>query len=333
MIMRKLDRIEKELGYCEVKIEKERRLRKQAVYLHVEIEAIDEVLDTCRAGGVENWFHSQSLDRFSFEEIPRKLRGQEKDAEQQIKHAFSMLGTYVVLTEERSVLVNELDDIKQTLASLEGFSSQHVELEEQRRKILKSMGLGTMTVKGRRFGLVEEFDKFEKTWNFLNEDLANLEDTVLYLERNLDYLGSCREYILAASNDFDVRNWLDKYSFSDVVRHSAVGRSFEMVSGADLNLKLAEKEILCLDCSLPTRRRSYKMIGPFVHALFEDLFYFFNFHKTREVVENVIKKNRIRFEILKEFNEKIESKKYDMDAERDEKYMEMEEQVKRLVYK
>ena len=139
--------------------------------------------------------------------------------------------------------------------------------------------------------------------------------------------------MLAASNDFDVQNWLEKYSFADIIRHSAVGRAFEMVSGADLNLKLAEKEVLCLDSSLPTRRRSYKVIGPFVQALFEDLFYFFNFHKTREAIENVMKKNRIRFEIMRDYLEKIEAKKYRMDEEREEKYLEMEEDIKRLVVK
>ena len=41
---RKLEKIEKEMSYCEIKLEKERRLRKQAQFLTAELEAVDRFL-------------------------------------------------------------------------------------------------------------------------------------------------------------------------------------------------------------------------------------------------------------------------------------------------
>ena len=40
-MVRKLEKIEKEMGYCEIKLEKERRLRRQVQFLEADLEVLD----------------------------------------------------------------------------------------------------------------------------------------------------------------------------------------------------------------------------------------------------------------------------------------------------
>ena len=41
-MVRKIEKIEKEMGYCEIKLEKKRRLRRQVMFLDADLEVLEE---------------------------------------------------------------------------------------------------------------------------------------------------------------------------------------------------------------------------------------------------------------------------------------------------
>lgn len=327
--MRRFDRIEKELGYCEVKLEKEERLKKQKIYLQADVEALDEVLKVCREKGVEKWYHAMHLDGIPIVEIPQILRSGPKPTVRKVQKAFMILGSYVVLKEEREILKNELEDLNLRLSMLTDFSVQHDVLEKQRELLLEEIGLKAGNTVA--WGSLKEFDQVEQNWHQVSEDLANLETTLHHLSLNLDCLLSGRNYLLSAGTLFDIQQWTYTGTFADLVRHSPVGRAYEMVHGADVNIKLAEKEMICIKTpQLPTKRLA-KVLAPFTKTLFEDIFVHASFRKTRQLFEDIERGNRAKFEVLKMLLGKVESQKYAMEEKREKKYMEIGKTVNRLV--
>ncbi len=327
--MRRLDRIEKEVGYCEVKLEKERRLRCQKLYLQAEVEALDEVLGSYAPAAVESQLKYNRLAGVAMSEVPRILRQGTKEERQAVRRDFLSLATYVALREEREVLGNELEALVQRLAAYEGFATRRSRLLEQRRQTLE--GLGIREGDGGS-SLLEEFQKTEARWNALSEDCANLEEAGSHVERNLDYLRSARNFLLAARATFDIDEWRRSGCFSDLFKHSAVGRAFEMVQGADLNAKLAEKELLCLQARKFQHTSIERVLVPFMQALFEDLFVLSSFQNTKAVLEEAEKANRRHYEELVAFQKKVEEERDQLEAEREQKFAEMGEEVKRIAY-
>src|SRR5687767_3225555 len=89
---RRLDKIEKEMGYCEIKLEKERRLRKQVQFLKADIAALDSLIR-----GHSRWqipAPQASIGRSLGEENRRPSRP-----------AFMAAGLLEIVQEEREILV------------------------------------------------------------------------------------------------------------------------------------------------------------------------------------------------------------------------------------
>ena len=160
--MRRLDRIEKEMGYCEVKLEKERRLRYQQLYLKADVEALDEVLGAYPAREVESRLKFNELGGYPMAEVPRILRRGDKRQKQEVRQGFLWLATYLALREEREILGNELETINHRLESYDGFESRRLRLEEQRRRTLQDLGLREASVTD---SLLKSFEDTEDRWN------------------------------------------------------------------------------------------------------------------------------------------------------------------------
>ena len=76
---RQIDRIEKEVGYCEIKLEKERRLRKQIAFLKDDLEALNHVVAISRnANSGENRCSSTSEHHTRWKESFAKGKGVER---------------------------------------------------------------------------------------------------------------------------------------------------------------------------------------------------------------------------------------------------------------
>ncbi len=326
--VRQLDRIDKEMGYCEVKLEKERRLRCQQLYLQADVEALDEVLGTYNTDEIEACLKANQLGRISLDEVPKVLRRGEKRNRNAIRQGFLSVATYLALREEREILGNELEGINQRLGAYDGFETRRSRLLEQRRRTLEDLGVPDG---GESNDLVREFQITESQWNNLSEDFANAEAAVYHVERNLDYLRSGRNFILAGRATFDIEEWRRTGCFSDLFKHSAVGRAFEMVQGAEINVKLAEKELICLVSHKIRDAKIQRVLGTFVHALFDDLFVLTSLQQTKNLLEEAEEKNRRRFEELSKLQEKLEAQKFDLETRREQKFAEMGEEVKRLV--
>lgn len=325
--MRALDKIEKELGYCEVKLERERRLRCQELYLRADLEALEEVFGVCGWDGGEA-LKAATIAGVRIADVPQLLRHGPKTKVQRVRRAFVMLAAQVCLKDMRELLANELVAVVDRLSSYNDFEGRRSDLARQRRSMLARMGVGEGSLDGR---VVREFRCTEATWNRVSEDFSNAENALYHLEHNLDYLAAARGFMLGARAVFDIGDWCAHGCFSDLFRHSPVGRAYEMVGGADLNVRLAEKELICLKGWNLHSRPCVTVMAPFVQALFEDIFVRGSFHGAKRVLDEAQQKNRLQFERLAVLRESLGDEKLSLEDERDVKYHLMGVEVKKAV--
>lgn len=326
--MRVLDRIEKEMGYCEVKLEKERRLRCQELYLRADVEALNEVLASYSATKFEAALKSNCIGGFPIAELPRIVRRGPKEAIQRVREAFVSVALQCALRETRDMLSNELGSVVERLSSYNDFEGRRSSLLALRKDTLEHLGLEADDFAGE---VLEDFEKIESRWNQVSEDLVNVETAVGHLQNNLDFLRSARSFVLGARASFGVDEWCRSGYLSDLFRHSPVSRVFEMVQCADLNVRLAEKELICLTCWRYQAHKSVTVLGPFVHKLFDDLFMLGNFQSTKAVIEETEAKNRREHEVLTKFCAKLTDERCGLDKQREEKFAQMGNDVKRFV--
>ncbi len=326
--MRVLDRIEKEMGYCEVKLEKERRLRCQELYLRADVEALREVLKSYSAVKLEEALKSNRLGGYPIAELPSLMRRGPKEGTQRVRSAFVSVALQWALRETQELLANELESVVERLTSYIDFEGKRTNLLEQRNDMLEHLGLEDDEFAGE---VLEGFEKIENRWNQVSEDLVNVESALGHLQSNLDYLRSARSFVLGARASFDVDEWCRTGYLSDLFRHSPVSRVFEMVRCADLNVRLAEKELVCLARWPHHAHKSITVLGPFVHRLFDDLFTRGNFQSTKAVIEETEEKNRREHEALGKFCQKLTDERCGLDREREKKFAELSHSVKRLV--
>jgi hypothetical protein len=296
---RRLDKIEKEMGYCEIKLEKERRLRKQIEFLKGDIEVLDKLVrDYSRTG-------ARALARFP-EEHRKPSRA-----------AFLAAGLVEIIQEEREILGRELEELGTRLQTYSGFETKRTVLEEEKRNALKDLA-PVHSAKMRRIN--EEFKKVERQWNSLAEDLINLDEAIFFLDRNLDYLRSCRTFLIAAKGSFDIESWLSTGYFSDLFRHSNVGRAKEMADGADRNLKMAQKELVCV-ASVKIRPEPFRrVLLPLLEALYEDIFVEGKLENSLQVVEAALAGNLKLVEQVKQKREQYGAKLEEIEKQRSQMF-------------
>ena len=326
--MRVLDRIEKEMGYCQVNLEKDRRLRCQELYLRAEVEALKEVLKSYSKVKFEEALKSNRLVGYPVAELPGLMRNGSKEDVLRARSAFVSAALQWALRDTQELLAHELDGVVERLASYTDFEGKRSNLLQQRKRMLERLGFDEDECAGEA---LEGFEKIESRWNRVREDLVNAEVALAYLQGNLDYLHSARSFLFGARVSFDVDQWCRTGYLSDLFRHSPVSRVFEMVRCADFNVRMAEKELICLERWPHRAHKSGTVLGPFVHRLFDDLFTRGNFQSTKAVIEETEERNRREHRTLAKFCAKLTDERCGLDREREEKFAELSHSVKRLV--
>jgi len=185
------------------------------------------------------------------------------------REEFLAAGLLEVVQEEREILNREKEELTGRLTAFCGFESKKSILEEEKRNALRDLSPAHSS---RLRRINEDFKKIERQWNTLTEDLINLDEGIFFLDRNLDYLRSCRTFLISAKGSFDIESWLSGGYLSDLFRHSNIGRAKEMADGADRNLKMAQKELVCVS-KLKIRSEPFvRVLEAVLDALYEDIY-------------------------------------------------------------
>ncbi len=303
---RRLDKIEKEMGYCEVKLEKERRLNKQIEFLIADLREMDEIISHHRAS--------------SAHEHPGGERAREAGGVRRPpRESFIAAGLLEIVEEEREIMRREIEDLSSRLINFRGFLIKHSVLEGERKDALKCLRDSDPSQMQRKD---EEFRKVERQWNFLTEDLINLDEGIFFLDRNIDYLRSCRSFLFSARGSFEIETWMLGGYLADLFRHSPIGRAKEMADGADRNLKLAQKELVCVTTTRLRWDAFHKALVPFLEGLHEDLFTEGHLFQSVQVVEAALAGNLKLLEQVKAKREALQLRLEQIDKVRDQLFAE-----------
>lgn len=282
-MLRKLEKIEKEMGYCEIKLEKAQRLRTQLHFLKLHHRGVIEAAERYRELGAG----SSSLgNRLAGRSLPQVLQvvAVDRDAEQTEKLAaiFLAVGALPLLEEQSDFIRNEVGELQAKLETFKAFNEKRIGLSNEREEALVSFEL-------KDAGMISEisarFESTERSWNTLTEDLMNYDEALFSVHRTVDYLTSARDFILASRSQFAIDRWIESGFLIDLFKHSTVGRAKEMVEGADRNLKASLVELVCLEELLIEPEDFEHLLQPFLAALFNDLFVHTKLRETFEFLE------------------------------------------------
>lgn len=303
-MVRRLEKIEKEMGYCDVKLEKERRLRRQIEFLTAEIEALDKFMKLYESSGM-------NLQNLPFEKIAQQISIERARRDkvgpffQRAKEDFVSAGIVEMLRNERDILRRERESIGTKLSSFVGFGKKRTALEEERRRTLGGLADAQSS---RLQKLAEAFAQVEGRWNCLTEDALNLDEGIFYLVRNVDYVKSCKAFLISAKGGFEIESWIESRYAGDIFRHSNIGRAREMIDGANRNLKLAQKELSCVAtfaCKVPNFEPT---LVAFLEALFDDIFGEARLVRSVEVVEEALERSEKVLEKVRSKRETLHAK-------------------------
>ncbi len=318
-MVRKLEKIEKEMSYCEIKLEKERRLRKQAEFLTAELEAVDRFLILHESSDLR--LHELPFPRIAQQISMERSRSEEPGpAFHRAVDGFTSAGVFQMVREDRAVLEQERDELRSKLESFSGFVNKRSVLEEERRDALSSMS-PAHSAKVRK--LNEESKKIENQWNSLNEDALNLEEALFYLARNVDYVKSARAFLITAKGNFDVENWADSSYSTDLFRHSNIARAKEMLDGACRNQKLAQKELCCL-VHLRVELEGFEpILVKTLAGLFSDIFVEGRLHRSLDLIEEALAKSGSFLQQVRKKQEVLHGKLERVEKTRDQLFQRM----------
>ncbi|MFN0057063.1 MAG: hypothetical protein ACKVX7_01275 [Planctomycetota bacterium] len=274
-MVRRLEKIEKELGYCQIKIEREQRLRLQLQFLKMQKSAIEELLprfavDKESPKAREADQHGNRLAGIPLADAAHQItRNRQSPVVDRLRRAFRAAGASQVLAEELALITREIESAEERIRSFAVFRAKWAGLTKERDSALSTFTMDHSHVIS---AMSERFEKTEETWNTLTEDLMNCEQAIYHNNFALDYLRSARTFVLAARSQFSLDSWLREGYLLDLFKHSAAGRAKEMVEGANRNLRSALCELICLDNITIQPLDFEDLLFPFLDALFEDLF-------------------------------------------------------------
>jgi hypothetical protein len=268
MMIRKLDRIEKELGYCETKLEKERHLRRQLEYLHTELAVLEDVEKSYRDG-------TPPLSDLPYAEWGRRIAKEREwttkpgPSFERAKRQLISAGILDLIRQEKDLLTREIRETSNKFHAFVGFEEKREVLAREKSAALQRVSPQVLS-QMRRIG--SEFKRAEEAWNAYAEDAIHFDEAMFFLSRHVDYHRSCRSFLVAAKGSFDLENWMEDEYVDSLFRHSNIGRAKEMLDGAHRNWRLAQKELVCVG----SRSLALGSIEPgyarFLDALFDDVF-------------------------------------------------------------
>tara|TARA_B100000809_G_scaffold32116_1_gene28031 strand:- start:185 stop:1174 length:990 start_codon:yes stop_codon:yes gene_type:complete len=303
-MVRKIEKIEKEMGYCEIKLEKKRRLNRQVMFLETDLEVLDQFIKSYEGCYTE-------LSELPYPKIGKQIGVERQSIEKlgpfflRSKDDFIAAGAVEMVREELKLLRREKEDIEARFETFNGLARKREVLLEERHEALESVA-PVQSSRLRKAG--EEFKKIEYLWNGLTEDAINVDDAIAYLSRNVDYLVSASNFLTAAKGAFDVESWIDNDFTGTLFRHSNIGRAREMVYGANRNLKLAQKELVCVVNMEFEFNQFEPMLVNFLGSLFHDIFLEGRLGEILDVMEEVIVESRKRLEMVQKKREQLRKK-------------------------
>jgi hypothetical protein len=269
-LIRRLEKIEKEMGYCQIKLEKEQRLAVQLRFLQFCRDQIQAAVEryTGLLGRTE--LHGNRLGERSFRDVQVEVSTATRPAQvEALRDVFRSAGILPLLRDEHEFLQREIEEIEEKLATFTAFHQKKEGLEQERRSALRGFQLnGEEPV----LRISQEFEQTEHNWNILTEDLMNVDEALFHVGRAVDYLTSARNFVLSSRSQFSVEEWIRDGYLIDLFKHSSVGRTKEMIEGADRNLKMSLRELLCLEDFEINPAEFEQLLLPFFDVLFGDLF-------------------------------------------------------------
>ncbi len=262
----RIKEIEKEIGFCENRLEKKRRLQRRSESLRHDIEVLDDLL--------KGFAGCEGLPKAEPEgpEVPRHRR------------RLLAIGLLDALREERDILTWEAESVRSILKGLTGLRSRISHIEKERARLLLSLQETHSTPPEREAAVVAA-----REWDTCFEDIQDIEDAVFSLKRNLDYLRSCRQHLVAAKDELDPGT--PAASQFDIYRHSSVGRAQEMALGADRNLKEAQRELTCMSRSALRTGALRPIFLDLSGSLFDDILEGRDFERSRKLIEAALAVN------------------------------------------
>lgn len=311
-LIRRLEKIEKEMGYCQIKLEKEQRLAVQLRFLAIRREQIAEAVARYAAGNRDTDLHGNRLAGLTFREVQTEVSTATRPARVvDLRDRFRGAGLLPLLRDEMDRLDREVEELVEKLATFSVFHDKKAGLEQERHSALQGF---LMTGEEPVLRISEEFEETEQNWNMLTEDLMNVDEALFHVGRSVDYLNSARNFILGSRSQFSVEEWLRDGYLIDLFKHSTVGRAKEMVEGADRNLKIALRELLCLEVLGADPHDFEQLLLPFFDALFEDLFLHGRLTSTLKLLERRLEQTERLHQELEERRESI----FTMQSEKEE---------------
>ncbi|MEE8142748.1 MAG: hypothetical protein V3T77_06580 [Planctomycetota bacterium] len=285
--VRKLESIEKEMGYCEIKLERAQRLHTQLTFLKEHKQGLDSAIRRLEADHTDQTWGNR-LGRLTLLEVYHKV-ALERSSKQtkRLREIFSSAGALPFLTEERDLLVRKLEETQEKLDAFEVFQVKKHRLGREREAALRQFKVSGGEVMTQ---ITDEFERTEQSWNTLTEDLINLDTAIFHVARAVDYLQSARSFVLSSRSQFSIDVWLREGYLIDLFKHSTVGRGKEMVEGADRNLRLALMELICLEDVSFCPEAFEHLVLPFLENLFEDLFLYGKLRQGLEFLEERIER-------------------------------------------
>jgi hypothetical protein len=207
-----------------------------------------------------------------------------------------------MVREEMKLLQREKEDIEARFETFEGLARKRDLLLEEKHEALQSVA----PVQSSRLRKAsEEFKKTEERWNELTEDSINTDEAIGYLSHNVDYLVSASNFLTAAKGAFDVENWVDGEYEGTLFKHSNIGRAREMVYGANRNLKLAQKELVCVINMEFEFDQFAPILVNFLGLLFQDIFIEGRLSRILDMVEETIEESRARLKMVQKKREQL----------------------------
>jgi hypothetical protein len=283
-MVRRLEKIEKEMGYCEIKLERERRLRRQVEFLTADLEALSRFIKLYESSdmGLRSLPYAKISEQLRLE---RTRTGQPGAFFYRAKEDFIAAGVLEMVREDREILLREKESLEGKLGSFSGFTTKRRVLEEERKAALSSLAPAHSS-KVRK--LNEDFKRIEGQWNSLTEDAINLDAGVFYLARNVDYIKSARSFLISAKGNFDIESWVEGGFTGDLFRHSNIGRAKEMIDGANRNLKLTQAELCCVTNVRVQLGGFEPILVKFLDTLFDDIFLDGRLARSLDIVESAL---------------------------------------------
>ena len=138
-LIRRLEKIEKELGYCQIKLEKEQRLATRVHFLRAHRDRLLEVLDLFPE---QDSGAGDRLCGLSFSEISSRIMDEDKHLDlDPLRNSFLAIGMRPEVTTELEELEVEIKDVSERLSTFRVFHDKVAGLQSERRHALSSFDL------------------------------------------------------------------------------------------------------------------------------------------------------------------------------------------------